>query len=35
MGRVICALPAIDKLAEKEKVVVITSWKENICLKQT
>lgn len=28
IGRVICALPAIDKLAEKEKVVVITSWKE-------
>ena len=28
IGRVICALPAIDKLTETEKVIVITSWKE-------
>ena len=28
IGRVICALPAIDKLTEKEEVIVITSWKE-------
>ena len=28
LGRNICAIPAVEKLAEKEKVVVVASWIE-------
>ena len=28
IGRVICALPAIDEMSKKEKIIVVTPWKE-------